>query len=195
MSAPRRVVGPSPPGRLPAAMLRALTAELSDPGRFSRAKAYARDGAVVDIEIQPGEVRVEVLGSRYEPYQTRVWATPAEDRTSTIGLVPERDELGAECTCPDDAPYAFCKHALTALLVFADEVTIDPDVLVTWRSGTPVARPERDQAAPDSLSALLRAPAEIPEPPRLPRRLPVAMPATADELAEVLADALSVLRG
>ena len=86
-------------------MLRALTAELSDPGRFSRAKAYARDGAVVDIEIQPGEVRIEVLGSRYEPYQTRVWATPAEDRTSTIGLVPERDELGAECTCPDDAPY------------------------------------------------------------------------------------------
>ena len=111
-------------------MLRALTAELSDPGRFSRAKAYARDGAVVDIEIQPGEVRVEVLGSRYEPYQTRVWATPAEDRTSPIGLVPERDELGAECTCPDDAPYAFCKHALTALLVLADEVTIDPEVLV-----------------------------------------------------------------
>ena len=57
MSAPRRTVGTNPAGRLPAAMLRALAAELSDPGRFSRAKSYARDGAVVDIEIEPGQVR------------------------------------------------------------------------------------------------------------------------------------------
>ena len=49
----------------------------------------------------------------------------------------------------------------------------------------------RDQAAPIPFPSLLRAPAAIPEPPRLPPRLPVAMPASADELADVLADALS----
>ena len=68
MTAPRRSVGTNPAGRLPAAMLRALAAELSDPGRFTRAKAYARDGAVIDIEVEPGQARGLVQGSRYEPY-------------------------------------------------------------------------------------------------------------------------------
>ena len=54
VSPPRRSVGTDPAGRLPAAMLRALAAELSDPGRFSRAKAYAHDGAVIDIAIEAG---------------------------------------------------------------------------------------------------------------------------------------------
>ena len=49
MTTPRRLITPHPQGRLPAAMLRALAAEMSDPGRFSRAKAYARDGAVIDF--------------------------------------------------------------------------------------------------------------------------------------------------
>ena len=118
-------------------MLRALAAELSDPGRFSRAKAYARDGAVIDIDIGPGEVRATIQGSRYEPYVASVYVAPSDDHDSLLGLIPDRDELRATCSCPDDGPYggAFCKHALAALLALADEVTIEPAVLARWRSG------------------------------------------------------------
>ncbi len=81
-------------------MLRALAAELSDPGRFSRAKAYARDGAVVDIEIEPGEVRATIQGSRYEPYVATVYVAPSDDRDSLLGLIPDRDELVADVHVP-----------------------------------------------------------------------------------------------
>ena len=102
MTTPRRLRRPPhPQGRLPAAMLRALAAELSDPGRFSRAKAYARDGAVIDIVVEPGEVRGEVQGSRYEPYVATIYAGPAADGEGLLGLIPERSELVASCSCPD----------------------------------------------------------------------------------------------
>ncbi len=185
-------------------MLRALTAELADPGRFTRAKAYARDGAVVDIEIEPGIVRAEVQGSRYDPYVTELHV-PAADAGGggLVDLVPDRTELAVACTCPDDPPPGgmFCKHGLAALLVLADELTIEPDLLARWRSGgagdervRPRARPAADEDV-DVLAALLGSPAPPPEPPRLPPRLPVAMPAAAGDAAAVLADALSLLRG
>jgi len=212
---PRQVIGPNPPGRLPAAMLRALAAELSDPGRFSRAKAYARDGAVIDIDIGPGEVRATIQGSRYEPYVASVYVTSSDDITSLLGLIPDRDELQATCSCPDDGPYggAFCKHALTALLTLADEVTIEPEALVRWRTADPEAEgsgiPRRsgartattnttDDEVIDVLVSALVAPHPIPGPPDLPARLPVTMAARGgphgEDVARVLADALAVLR-
>ena len=213
---PRQVIGPNPPGRLPAAMLRALAAELSDPGRFSRAKAYAHDGAVIDIDIGPGEVRATIQGSRYEPYVASVYVTSSDDITSLLGLIPDRDELQATCSCPDDGPYggAFCKHALTALLTLADEVTIEPEVLVRWRTADPDAEGSRDPPPPrrpcgrrrtptddevvDVLVSALVAPHPIPGPPDLPARLPVTMAARGgphgEDVARVLADALAVLR-
>jgi SWIM zinc finger len=196
---PRRAYGANPPGRLAAAMVRALAAELSDPGRFSRAKEYARDGAVVDIEVEPGSVSGHVQGSRYEPYVAVVHVAPADDTASLLGLIPDRDELMAECTCPDDAWRGFCKHAVATLLVLADEATAAPDVLETWRSGEPLAEPEgEDAGAPaiDVLAELLAAPAPLPELPAVPPRIPVAMAAGrhTDDVAAVLADALSVLR-
>ena len=202
MTAPRRIVGPHPPGRLPAAMLRALAAELSDPGRFTRAKVYARDGAVIDIVIEPGEVRAEIRGSRFEPYLARLSVVPADDADTPLGLVPERDEITAECTCPDDGPYGggFCKHALAALLVLADEVTIEPELLTRWRSGPvprdwPAPRPAARTAQIDVLASVITAPGPVPDPPQLPTRLPVAMGPGDDVLTAVLADALAVLRG
>ncbi len=156
MTRPRHVYGANPPGRLPAAMLRALAAELSDPGRFSRAKGYARDGAVVDIDVEPGCVRAEVQGSRYEPYVAAVHVAPADDAQSLLGLVPDRDELMAECTCPDDAWGGFCKHAVAALLVLADEVTAAPEVLTTWRSGEPIEVRAPADPPIDVLAGLLR---------------------------------------
>jgi uncharacterized Zn finger protein len=201
---PRRSFGPNPPGRLAAAMLRALAAELADPGRFTRAKAYARDGAVIDIEIEPGVVRAEVQGSRYDPYITELHVPSADSAGGElVDLVPDRTELAVSCTCPDDPPPGgmFCKHGLAALLVLADEFTVEPDLLARWRSGgadddRPRAKPRRpEEDDVDVLAPLLGAPASPPEPPRLPPRLPAAMPAAAGDAAAVLADALSVLRG
>ena len=118
-------------------MLRALAAELSDPGRFSRAKAYARDGAVIDIDIEPGEVRGEVQGSRYEPYVATIYVAPAADGEGLLGLIPERREVMPTCSCPDAETFGVCKHALAVLLVLADEVTIEPDLLTHWRARRP----------------------------------------------------------
>ena len=70
------------------------------PGRFSRAKAYARDGAVIDIVIEPGEVRGEVQGSRYEPYVATIYAAPAPIDEGLLGLIPERSELMADVQLP-----------------------------------------------------------------------------------------------
>ena len=76
MSRPRRSFG-NQPGQLVATMLRALAAEVSDPGRYSRAKAYARDGAVIEIDIRPEVVSGLVLGSRREPYEVLLTVDPA----------------------------------------------------------------------------------------------------------------------
>jgi hypothetical protein len=200
---PRRAFGPSPPGRLAGAMLRALTAELADPGRFTRAKAYARDGAVVDIEIEPGVVRGEVQGSRYDPYLTELHVPVADGRSVRADfaeLVPDRSEVAAGCTCPDDPPPdgTFCKHVLATLLVLADELTIEPDLLIRWRSATSRGGRRMEQPPPDLdvLAGMLVAPAPLPATStNLPPRLPVALPAAAADVAAVLADALAVLRG
>lgn len=212
MSPPRRTVGTSSAGRLPAAMLRALAAELSDPGRFSRAKVYARDGAVIDIEVDPGQVRGQVQGSRYEPYVATLHTEPAREGEGLLGLVPEGSELFAECSCPDAETFGTCKHALAVLLVLADEVSIEPAVLERWRAaGGDAARPRKvaastgDAAADeglmdevDVLAAVLAAPAPLPELPAVPSRVPVAMaatPGTRDaDVSAALASAIAVLR-
>jgi hypothetical protein len=195
MTAPRRYAGVNPPGRVPAAMLRAVAAEVSDPARFGRAKTYARDGAVFDIEVEPGEARGLVQGSRYEPYIATVYAAPAEELGSLVGAVPEADELMAMCSCPDDSPGGFCKHALATLLVLADEITIEPDVLTTWRSGDrhPALPPRADGPTIDVLATWLRAPADLPALPDLPPRVPVPVRGHP-ELAACLADAQAILR-
>src|SRR5262245_13393526 len=201
MSPPRRSFGPNPAGRVAGAMLRALAAELSDPARFTRAKAYARDGAVIDISVEPGVVRGEVQGSRYDPYVAEVHVPGADPGTGTSEaalLIPDRDELAASCTCPDADTWGgdFCKHVLATVLVFADEVTVEPELLAHWRSSAPARAARARTAEPDVdvLAPLLAARGPLPEPPRLPPRLPVALPAAAGEAGAVLADALAVLR-
>jgi uncharacterized Zn finger protein len=202
MTMPRRLVTPHPQGRLPAAMLRALAAEMSDPGRFSRAKSYARDGAVVDIVIEPGEVRGEVQGSRYEPYAVTIYAAPAPADEGLLGLIPERGELMATCSCPDAETFGVCKHALAVLLVLADELTIEPDLLARWRGGDPttsrVSAAEADDESVDVLAPLLAAAGPLPDRVLIPPRLPVAMAATTDprdaDVAAAVAAAIAELR-
>lgn len=159
MSRPRRSFGQQP-GRLVATMLRALAAELSEPGRYARGKAYARDDAVIEIDIRPEVVTGLVLGSRREPYSVTLAADPVaaeeidaavpESVSSMTMLIPGRDELAVSCSCPD-AVGALCKHAIALLLVFADETSIEPELLVRWRSEDPEregARPALQRMAP-----------------------------------------------
>jgi hypothetical protein len=204
MTRPRRSFGGNPPGRVAGAMLRALAAELSDPSRFTRAKAYARDDAVIDIVVEAGVVRAEVQGSRYDPYavELHVGAIDEPGSVSLAELIPDRHEIGASCTCPDGGPLgvAYCKHVLATVLVLADEITIEPVLLSRWRSGRgrevefePVADDDVDDV--DPIAPLLVAVGPLPAPPQLPPRLPVAMPAAAGDAAAVLADALGLLRG
>ena len=210
---PRDTFGANPPGRLAAVMLRALTAELSDPGRYGRARAYARDGAVVDIEIEPGVVRGVVQGTRPEAYQAMVFVSPLDaDEVSGMAMpgstalrIPGRDDLAASCTCPDGDEHAsaICKHALATLMVLADEITIEPDLLLRWRSGEPVVRrPTRSStprdphtspgaAAIDVLADRLRSPAPLPDLPALSP--PTGTVVRADEFTDVLVSALAVL--
>lgn len=219
---PRSHFGADPKGRLPATMLRALAAELSDPTRFKRAKSYARDEAVFDIQIEPGVVRGMVQGSRSEPYETGVLVSPLPPElraaaeagaTSVVQLMPGRDDLAVSCTCPDvDTAGVVCKHALATLLVFADEVSVEPALLTRWRSGAALGRPSLgrtraaargegdadrdDQAEPaahgvDVLAERRRATAPIPPLPTLTAPAPVPV---TDDLTEVLALALRALR-
>jgi hypothetical protein len=223
MSRPRRTFG-TQPGRVVAAMLRALAAELSDPGRYSRAKAYARDGAVIEIDIRAQTVTGLVLGSRRQPYEVLLAADPASAEEiagadpavlgSMTMLVPGREELSVACTCPDAAGFVggLCKHAVALLLVLADEASIEPELLVRWRSPDPDDRvrsldahrlPGRGRvgapaaARVDVLAGLLDARQPFPELPRVPRR-PLASPPSAtltDRLGrlihELYADALA----
>jgi hypothetical protein len=224
---PRANFGPDPKGRLPATMLRALAAELSDPSRFKRAKAYARDQAVFDIQVDPGVVRGMVQGSRSEPYEAVVRVSPLSPElrasaeagaASAVQLLPGREDLAVGCTCPDiDAFGTVCKHALATLLVFADEVSIEPGLLTQWRSGgalegpsvgsaraaargwaepmdpsAAISRPARvDTHVVDVLAERRRAPVPIPPLPTFTSIDPVPI---TDDLTEVLALAHRTLR-
>ena len=212
---PRQAFGQQP-GRLAATMLRALSAELSDPARYARGKAYARDGAVIDIEVRPGEVAGQVLGSRRDAYRVSLFADPAPERGRTgesvsnaanvVALIPDRTELSVECTCPD-AGGLLCKHAIAVLLVYADEVSIEPDLLSRWRgeqdreSGDHVRPRPHEAPRVDVLAPMLSSPAPLPPPPILrslaakaattPR---AARTADTDLLDQLLAEALAVIR-
>ena len=203
MSRPRRSLG-NQPGRLVATMLRALAAEVSDPGRYSRAKAYARDGAVIEIDIRPEVVSGLVLGSRRQPYEVLLTVDPAP--TDEIGranpaqlgsmtmLIPGRDELAVSCTCPDadGAPGFLCKHAIAVLLVLADEASIEPALLVRWRTADSVGGHRRSgvgrlprrgraiggpAARVDPLAGMFDSPVPLPHLPDIDANEPAPPPA------------------
>ena len=217
MSRPRRSFG-NQPGRLVATMLRALAAELSDPGRYSRAKAYARDGAVIEIDTRPEVVSGLVLGSRRDPYEVLLVADPAPadeiERAdpaalaSMTMLIPGRDELSVSCSCPDAGgfPGMLCKHAVAVLLVLADETNIEPGLLIRWRTAVgdhgdrprhgAIRLPRRGRAvggAParvDVLAGMLDTPAPLPQLPVIEPR-PAPRPPSAvleDPTARLLSD-------
>jgi hypothetical protein len=136
--------GDSVAGKLASTLLSVAVAGMAEPGRFRRGKNYVLDNAVVQVEVLPGVLRAEVLGSRAEPYVVTITVGPVPrpadlsgervERHHAGALVPDGDELMPSCTCPDDDEP--CKHAIAALLVFAQELSTRPQLLLEWRCGT-----------------------------------------------------------
>ena len=134
-------------------MLSVATAGMLDAVRFRRGREYASTGAVRSLDVDPGVLRGEVQGSRRTPYdvtvRTAMVPPPPPNRapTSMPTLAPSTSDLRASCTCPD-ADEGACKHIVAVLLSFADEVSLRPELLVTWRCAEGAAPPRaRDRIA------------------------------------------------
>ena len=109
-----------------------------DPNRLPRGRDYAREGAVGELVLAPGEARAQVQGRRMSPYDAasgspvhetsgpgagrdcaqlaglpRGWTVSC--RLRSPGTLPPpgwtcgAGEVGPRCTCPDDADP--CKHS------------------------------------------------------------------------------------
>lgn len=133
---------PHPAGKLASTLLSVAVAGMADPARFRRGKTYVAEHAVSRLELTPGQLLATVTGSRDHPYQVvvtvqqiaRVDSSPEALRTQLTRLTPEAGDMMVSCTCPDfDDP---CKHAVAALLAFANELVARPELLVQWRCVT-----------------------------------------------------------
>jgi hypothetical protein len=209
----QRILGEGQPmGNLAHALLSVTVAGMADPARFRRGKAYAADGSVSEVEVEPGLLRGWVQGSRAEAYEVAIavelMTPPARvehpERGDINRLMPQPEQMVVSCTCPDwDDP---CKHAVAVLLAFAGELTDDPALLVEWRcplrTNSRVAVGSRAAAGPpveppDPFSTpvwrtFLGDPADVPVAP-FPHSEPVAF-AAADvhgvDLGALLSDAV-----
>jgi len=180
------------PGKLLGTMISVTAAGLLDPVRFRRRREYATSGAVTAMSVDAGILRATIQGSRREPYSVEVRtatvpALAAGSNPATMPtLAPGAGELRTTCTCPDAAE-GTCKHAAAALLAFADEVSLRPDLLVAWRCA--------DGSAPAraAIGSRRRPPADRPQPPAAASpfetdewRAFVAAPAARIDLSDVL---------
>jgi hypothetical protein len=169
---------PHPAGKLASTLLAVAVAGMADPARFRRGKTYVAEHAVSRLEVAPGQLLATVTGSRDHPYQVvaavqlipRIDTSPEALRTQLTRLTPEAGEMLLSCTCPDfDDP---CKHAVAALLAFANELVARPELLVQWRCA-PVDEPARAQVGARARSSErhLRL-----APPLPPERTPAGSP-------------------
>lgn len=139
---------PSAAGKLAGTLLSVAVAGMAEPGRFRRGRGYATDHAVTRIDIDASSIAAQVQGSEPQPYLVRIWAPLVErpgdgsgaplERSEVMALVPDGDDITTACSCPDSDET--CKHAVAALLVFADEIGARPELLIAWRCG-----PDDDQ--------------------------------------------------
>jgi hypothetical protein len=167
---------PHPAGKLASTVLSVTVAGMADPSRFRRGKSYVLDGAVTRLEVEPGTLQATVVGSRDQPYHVvaavqlvdRAMPGTAEAlRAQITRLTPEAGEVVASCTCPDwEDP---CKHAVAALLAFANELVARPELLVLWRcqpaDGEPLPRQRVGaRARPSERHLRIAPPPQVREP-------------------------------
>jgi uncharacterized Zn finger protein len=126
-------------------------------GRLERGRRYARQGQVVELDIQPGAVRAAVQGSRAKPYAIKIDVTrlsPASRKSSyflaklmanempedigdlftqaQVSLFPKRaSELKTDCSCPDWSNP--CKHIAAVYYLLGEEFDRDPFLIFRLR--------------------------------------------------------------
>lgn len=170
---------------------------LVDPNRLPRGRTYARQDRVRDVELSPGHVQAYVWGTERYRSQMSVrvltdgeWdavldvvmvkaanaaALLAGEVPRDIGslVLPDRGDLGPDCSCPDWAEP--CKHVAALCYVLADVFDEDPFALLALRGrgrGEVLDEVRRRRAA--ALGGA--APAEVSD---LPRGADPGTPATA----------------
>ena len=138
-----RAPGADPASHLVSTMLDVLVAEMAEPGRVRRGRAYALQGAVGELRIEPGLVTAHVQGSSPRPYVATARVPLVEpDGPRLAALLPDRSQLRFTCTCPDDdLP---CKHAVAVMAAFSERVAYDGRLFVLWRTGI---EPSKDGVA------------------------------------------------
>jgi uncharacterized Zn finger protein len=203
-------------------MVNVLVAGMSDPARLGRGRTYARQGAVLDLDVQPGVVTALVQGSRPQPYEVSINTTAAVDTATMSALVPTRRDVTMLCSCPDwDDP---CKHAVAVMVALAQRIGDDPTLLTRWRgaeversssravvgsrgsSGSPTAGAVQKPSAYDAdgraaLDRMLQSPGPVDDadttvsgPEVVVSTLAAPVPAWGELWSEMLADALGQLR-
>jgi uncharacterized Zn finger protein len=132
--------------------------ELADPGRIARGRTYARQGQVLNLGVERGQIYGQVQGSQLEPFSASVTVEPlskgevealmnrvrsnpgmlAELASNSIpqalapSLLPHhKGQLDFDCTCPDDGwP---CKHAAALMYIASEHVDASATTILTLR--------------------------------------------------------------
>lgn len=132
--------------------------ELADPGRIARGRTYARQGQVLNLGVERGQIYGEVQGSQLEPFSASVMVDPlTEGQISALidrvrsnpGMLAElasnaipqalasvllphdKGQLDFDCTCPDDGwP---CKHAAALMYIAAEHIDASAATILTLR--------------------------------------------------------------
>ncbi|MGA9870288.1 MAG: SWIM zinc finger family protein [Rhodococcus sp. (in: high G+C Gram-positive bacteria)] len=132
--------------------------ELADPGRIARGRTYARQGQVLNLGVERGQIYGEVQGSQLEPFSAsvtvdpltqgevaalidRVRANPGMLAELASNAVPQalastllphhQGQLDFDCSCPDDGwP---CKHAAALMYIAAEHIDASATTILTLR--------------------------------------------------------------
>ncbi|MCA1664966.1 MAG: SWIM zinc finger family protein [Myxococcales bacterium] len=128
--------------------------------RMPRGRSYARNGSIVDLQIEPGRVAAIVSGSEIydiaiDRLDRRLWRSLVRECTGRIGslvellqgrfsddvmrilarpkngLFPSPQQIRLACSCPDSAD--MCKHVAAALYGIGARLDAEPEIFFTLR--------------------------------------------------------------
>jgi uncharacterized Zn finger protein len=117
-------------------------AKLVDEKTLARGTAYFEHGAVTLVDVLPGEVVAEVLGT--DSYDVRIF-------------VGEKGKLGYECNCPIGHDGVFCKHCVaTALAWFGQGEVVAADSAVRGQEHSTAKKP-RAKARPHTQAEVIQS--------------------------------------
>ena len=157
-------------------------------GRRERGRSYLSEGAVLELQVEPGRLSARVQGSR--TYHPRIVVQPlspamragfreltcagscslrdllrAARTTPQCGLLPDLGQLSSVCNCPDRTRP--CKHIFAALYAVGRRLDDEPELLLALRGV------ELDDLRPEPPRRPRRS--SRPASPRTPTRPPPAL--------------------